>query len=287
MNGYAFFPGCTIPIVLPHLEAVSRRALPEVGIQLVDLPFTCCPTAAVREVDEDAWLVMAARNLAVAEEAGLDIVTLCNGCAQSLREAQRELEDEDRRDRVNARLSEVCRRYSGVVRVHHFAMLLHEMRHSLASRTDGRLAGLRVASHPGCHLLRPSDVMGFDDPERPVKYDEIVAALGATAVEYPGMSQCCGFKMFDADRDASARAIADKVDAAAAAGADVLLVGCPSCFQQFDRNQVVAQRATGRQRTLPVIFLTQLLGLALGFTASEAGLDDHKLSLEGIDGRWR
>jgi len=287
MSRYAFFPGCTIPVALPHLEAVSRRALPEVGIELVDLPFTCCPTTAVREVDEDAWLVMAARNLAAAEEAGLDIVTLCNGCAQSLREAQEKLEDGERRERVNARLSEVHRRYSGVVRVHHFATLLHEMRDSLASRTDGRLAGLRVASHPGCHLLRPSALMGFDDPERPVKYDEIVAALGATPVEYPGTSQCCGFKMFDSDRDASARAIAEKVDAAASAGADVLLVGCPSCFQQFDRNQLVAQRATGRQSALPVVFLSELLGLALGFTAGEVGLDAHKLSLEGVDGRWR
>lgn len=280
MSAYALFAGCTIPVLLPHLEAVSRRALPEVGIELVDLPFTCCPTVAVREVDENAWLVMAARNLAVAEEAGLDIVTLCNGCAQSLREAQRELEDAARRDSVNAALSVVGRRYRGTVRVHHFAMLLHEMRDALVSRADGRLEGLRVASHPGCHLLRPSGVMGFDDPERPVKYDEIVEALGATAVDYPEKSQCCGFKLFDSDRDASARVIADKVDAAAAVGADVLLVGCPSCFQQFDRNQLVAQRATGREHALPVLFLTQLLGLALGLTGDEVGLGYHKCEFD-------
>lgn len=280
MKKYAFFPGCTIPIMLPHLEAASRKVLPRLGIKLVDLSFTCCPTATIREVDDTAWLTMAARNLAVAEAKELDILTLCNGCTQSLKEAQHLLEEKKRRETINKKLAEIGMEYRGTTTVSHFAAVLYEMKDELAASVNGRLAGVRVASHPGCHIIRPSEIMGFDDPERPTKYDELIEALGATPVDYANKTLCCGFKMFDVDRAATAQLIMDKVEAMSDAGADVLTTGCPSCFTQFDRNQLIAQRTDGRQCSLPVLFFPQLLGLALGFSAEDMGIGQHRVEVE-------
>ncbi len=280
MKEYALFAGCTISSMLTHLEAASRKVLARLDLDLVDLPFTCCPTSGLREIDNDTWLVMAARNLAVAENAGLDIITLCNGCTQSLKEARRLLEDRKLRASTNKRLAQASLAYSGTVQVRHFAEALYEMRDRLETLVDGRLADLRVASHPGCHLLRPSDVMGFDDPERPVRYEQLIESIGATPVEYANKTLCCGFKMFDVDRRAAATVVMDKIEAMAAAAADVIVVGCPSCFTQFDRNQLVAKRMDERDVTLPVLFFLQLLGLALGFTPEEMCVGQHRVKLK-------
>ena len=280
MRKCAFYAGCTIPIMLPHLEAASRKVMPRLGIELVDLPFTCCPTTGLREIDDIAWLTMAARNLAVAEEKGLDILTLCNGCTQSLKEAQHLLEGEKQREAVNGKLAEIDMKYRGTTTVHHFASVLYDTREQLPSLVDGRLAGVRVASQPGCHLLRPSEIMAFDDPERPGKYDELIEALGATPVDYPNKTLCCGFKLFETDRPAAAKIVMDKIEAMSEAGADIMTTGCPSCFTQLDRNQLIAQRTDGRDVSLPVLFFPQLVGLALGFGAEDMGLAQHRVKVE-------
>jgi heterodisulfide reductase subunit B len=280
MSRYALFSGCTIRVMLPHLEAASRKVMSRLGVELVDLPFTCCPTTAIREVDDDAWLTMAARNLATAEREGLDILALCNGCTQSLKEAQAALKDDARRAAVNAKLADIGLEYRGTAAVRHFAEVLYDMREDLATLADGRLTGVRVASQPGCHLLRPSAIMAFDDAERPVKYEELIEAIGATPVDYPNKTLCCGFTLFDVDRAASATIVMDKVEGMSQAGADLVTTGCPSCFTQFDRNQLVAQRLDGRDLRLPVVFFPQLVGLALGFSADEMGLGQHRVKVE-------
>lgn len=280
MTEHALFTGCTIRMMLPHLEAASRKVLPRLGIELVDLPFTCCPTTALRDIDDTAWLTMAARNIAVAEREGVDVLTLCNGCTQSLKEAQHLLEDEERRQAVNGRLAEIDMEYRGTATVSHFAAVLYDMREQLPSLVNGRLAGVRVASQPGCHILRPSEIMAFDDPERPSKYDELIEAIGATAVDYPNKTLCCGFNLFEVDRSASAAIVMDKIEAMSQAGADLVTTGCPSCFTQFDRNQLIARRTDGRDVSLPVLFFLQLVGLALGFGGDEMGLGQHRVKVE-------
>lgn len=280
MSTYALFTGCTIRMMLPHLEAASRKVLSRLDIALVDLPFTCCPTTALREVDDTAWLTMAARNLAVAEQEGLDILALCNGCTQSLKEAQHLLEDPQRRRAVNGKLAEIGMEYRGTATVNHFAAVLYDMREELPPLVTGRLAGVRVASQPGCHILRPSEIMAFDDPERPSKYDELIEAIGATPVDYPNKTLCCGFNLFEVDRSAAATIVMDKIEAMSKAGADLVTTGCPSCFTQFDRNQLIARRIDGRDVSMPVLFFPQLVGLALGFSADEMGLGHHRVKVE-------
>jgi len=280
MRKYALFTGCTIRMMLPHLEVASRKVLSRLDIELVDLPFTCCPTTALREVDDTAWLTMAARNLAVAEEEGLDILALCNGCTQSLKEAQHTLEDPLRRQAVNGKLAEIGLEYRGTATVNHFAAVLYDMLEELPPLVTGRLAGVRVASQPGCHILRPSEIMAFDDPERPSKYDELIEAIGATPVDYPNKTLCCGFNLFEADRAAAATIVMDKIEAMSKAGADLVTTGCPSCFTQFDRNQLIARRTDGRDVSMPVLFFLQLVGLALGFDADEMGLGQHRVKVD-------
>ncbi len=275
---WAFFRGCLIPIKLPHLEACARRVFPSLGIELVDLDFTCCPPTPVREADEFRWLTIAAHNLALAERASLDILTICNGCAQTLIEANHILtSNPDVLSKVNARLERVGSRYEGNVKVKHFLMVLHGMEERIKSSIKEPLRGLKVAAQPGCHILRPSGIIQFDDAERPVKLDQMIGWLGARPVDYDLKASCCGQSFLPIDRQACYRVMADKLEQVK--GADCLTTGCPMCFQQFDFNQRVLGPALG----MPILFYCQLIGLAQGLSLDDVGWGFHKVKSKRLE----
>lgn len=288
MAGYGLFLGCTIPNALPHLELAARKALAGLGVETVELEeATCCPDpVGIPGLDREGWLAIAARNLCLAEERGVDILTLCNGCYETLKEARHELEDAARRARVNAILATVGHRYEGKTRVVHFVELLHKELGpaAVAAAVKRPLTGLRVAAHYGCHLTRPSAVLGFDHPQAPISLDELVAALGATSVEYPRKMLCCGAGVKGFDKEAATaigRKIArDKFLNVRAAGADCLVVPCPTCMSQYDVNQGLIERAFGERYEVPVFYYAELLCLALGVAPSELGFQFHRAKVD-------
>ena len=189
MSRFAFFRGCMIPIKLPHLEYVARLVLPRLGAELVDIDgFTCCPDpVGVGAADPLTWVTVGARNVSLAEAQGLDVLTLCNGCAYTLRHAVHDLgHSPQRRQRVNDILVEAGHTYGGTSQVKHFLpWLAQDVGFEAIRRAVQRpLTGLRVATHTGCHLLSPQYLHGLDDSEDPVIFDGLVEALGATAVDY-------------------------------------------------------------------------------------------------------
>ena len=278
----AFFRGCLIPIKLPHLEACARRVFASLDIELVDLDFTCCPPTAVRDADEFKWLIIAAHNLALAEQAGLDILTICNGCAQTLIEANHILTtNPDTLSKVNARLERVGLKYEGNVKVKHFLMVLHGMEEKIKSSIKRPLKGLKVAAHPGCHLLRPSEIIQFDDAERPVKLDQMIRWLGASPVDYDLKALCCGQSFLPIDRRACYRVMADKLEQVKSA--DCLTTGCPMCYQQFDFNQRVVGLGFSIPVYVPILFYYQLLGLAQGLSLEDVGWGFHKVKSERLE----
>jgi len=279
---WAFFRGCLIPIKLPHLEACARQVFPSLGIELVDFDFTCCPPTAVRDADEFKWLTIAAQNLALAERAGLDILTICNGCSQTLIEANHILTtNSDTLSKVNARLERVGLKYDGNVKVKHFLMVLHGMEERIKSSVKAPLRGFKVAAHPGCHILRPSEIIQFDDAERPVKLDQMISWLGASPVDYDLKALCCGQSFLPIDRRACYRVMADKLKQVK--GADCLTTGCPMCFQQFDFNQKVMGLGFDVPVYTPVLFYPQLLGLAQGRSLEDVGWSFHKVKSEKLE----
>lgn len=282
----AFFQGCMIPIKLPHLEYVARLVLPRLGAQLVDVDgFTCCPDpVGIGAVDPFAWVTIGARNVSLAEEQGLDVLTLCNGCAYTLRHTVYDLgESPELRDRVNGILAKTGHTYQGVSQVKHFLpWLAQDVGVEAIQRAIKRpLTGLRIATHTGCHLLSPRYLHGFDNSEDPVVFDQLVAALGATPVDYATKTACCGIGFaVTGQADPSDKALSVKLTDVHDAGADCIAVGCPFCYQQFDMGQLTAARKFGLDFKMPVLNYLQLLGLALGSSSEEMQLGEHKVKVK-------
>jgi heterodisulfide reductase subunit B2 len=275
-----FFPGCLIPIKYPQMESAIRRTLPRIGVEIVDLPgFGCCPDPIFfKATDRIGWLTLAARNLSLAEETGLDLFTVCSGCTATLSEASHLLaEDEVLRERVNSRLARIGRRYEGRARVRHVVALIREkvgvdrVRESVVRP----LTGVTVALHYGCHLLKPSAIMRVDDPDDPQILDELVRATGASVVRHTERFLCCGKGCVDA---ALPETMTHTVLASiAATGADCMGVVCPTCFSSFDTGQLVIARKRGETLDVAPVYYFQLLGLAQGMTPEELGLTRHRI----------
>ncbi len=277
---YALFLGCFIPVRLPHLEAVSRMVLPKLGVELADIDgFSCCPEPVGFLTDKTTGLAIAARNICLAEEAGFDILTLCNGCTYTLRQANQTLKrDAALREKVNDILAETGHQFKGTVEVRHYAQVLSQDIGGIRSAVKKPLTGLRVACHPGCHILSPPEAMGFDDPLNPTVLDSMVEALGATPVDWDKKTGCCGWTLTNyGDRESANRLLGVKLGAMHAASSDCSTVICPQCFYQFDTGQMLASRELKLDYRVPTLYYLQLLALAMGVNLDEAGVKQHRV----------
>jgi len=265
---YALFVGCTIPARLPAYETSTRAVLARVGVGLIDLPFHCCGNT-VRGLDQDAYVFAAARNLALADRAGLDVLTPCKCCFGNLRHALRFLsEDAGLRARIGRALESEGLALPEKVQVHHLlSVLFHKVGvQAIADAVTTPRTGLKVAAHYGCHALRPSRVTQFDNPLAPTLFEALVRATGATAVDWPRRLDCCGDPLHDANPPLAGRLTQAKLDDARQNGADVLATACPYCHLRF------ADAQAGRADPLPTILFPQLLGLAMGLRPGRLGL---------------
>jgi heterodisulfide reductase subunit B len=280
---FAFFKGCFVPARLPHLEVVSQKVFSELGVSLVNLDdFTCCPEpVGIGINDKMIWLSLAARNLAVAEEHGLDVITICNGCIYTLRHAQRSLnKNKQLREKINEIISDAGHEYRGTVKVSHFLEVLKDEvgTQKLKSAVKRPLSGLTIATHTGCHLLSPKEVMEFDHPLDPTVLDDLVAVLGATPADYDMKTMCCGWTLMAyGSREGAHALLKDKLGNMKLARSDCITVVCPQCFYQFDMGQWITLRRDMHRYDLPVLFYLQLLGLAMGYDLQDIGYDSHKV----------
>ena len=266
---FALFLGCRIPSRLPAYETSTRAVLGRLGVGLVDLAFNCCGYPA-RSVDREASVVAAVRNLALAELAGLDVLTPCKCCFGNLRHAQRFVdEDPALRARVAEALAVDGLSYAGRVQVEHLLPVLARQVgvDRIAAAVTAPRAGLRVAAHYGCHALRPSNVTRFDNPMAPTLFETLIRATGATPVDWPRRLDCCGDPLHDANFVVSDRMTDAKLADARQSGAEVLCTACPYCHLRFDAAQ--SARATV---PLTTMLYPQLLGLAMGIAPDRLGL---------------
>ena len=291
MPSYAYFWGCYIPGRLPFMEKATRVVFDRLGIDAVDVDgLTCCPEKTmIRNMSHRTWLLTAARNLAIAEEAGRDFVTPCTGCFSTLKGAAVEIQsDPALHAEVNEQLARIGRTYRGVADVVHVLdVLCHDIGPGeLRARLRYPMTGMKIAVHYGCHLLRPSQELLFDDPFWPTKLDQLVEALGAESAAYPSKMECCGNLLLRAGEEETAQAMCrSKLVEVVAAEADALTLVCPSCMMQYDNMQNVLQRA-GESLNLPVLYYPELLGLALGIEPAELGLDRHRVDVNPFLERW-
>ncbi len=295
----ALYLGCTVPVRAMNYELSARRTAERLGIELVDVDgFACCgyPT---RSLSWEAALLMAANNLALAEEQGMDICTLCSACTSTLVEANKHLqEDEGLRDRINAQLADSTgRQYDGRVTVRHYARILYEdigpqrlreMAELALARGQGMdLASFGFAAHYGCHYLKPAHIYdGLDDPENPHTLGELIEATGAQLVPYEEETECCGGGILAIDQETALSISKDKLDHVHAAEADGMVLICPFCDIMYEINQRSIERQFDVTYRLPVLYYPQLLGLALGFTPDELGFRLNRVKARNLMQRF-
>lgn len=285
MAKYMFFKGCTIPAKLPHVEKLALEVLPMIGVDLVESDdFSCCPDPIQAQgANHDFWYATAARNIAIAEEKGLPILTLCNGCLNTLAIVNHKLKsDPELKKKVNEILKETGKEYKGTIEVKHLMQVLKEDvgLDKLKGMVKKELTGLKVAGHPGCHLLCPHEILKYDNPVDPVIYDKFIESLGAKAIDYLTKIECCGVSLtLGGEKEANNECLRKKLVDAKGSGADVISTGCPFCYTQFDMGQLIAARAVPqlKETKLPVLYAVELLGLAMGKSLSEVGFDTHKI----------
>ncbi|MFW9806293.1 MAG: CoB--CoM heterodisulfide reductase iron-sulfur subunit B family protein, partial [Candidatus Thorarchaeota archaeon] len=254
---YAFFPGCTMAYRLQFAEKSIRMIAPKLDLELVDLPFTCCPEPnAVRAMSDDTWLTFAARNIALAEAEGLDILTACAGCHESLSLAKHELDNKpERKENINGILKEIGIEYKGSSKIIHIHQLLFdEIGIETLSSMVKRPIPIKVVTHTGCHLLRPERILHVDDAEVPVKLDLLCEALGMEPLEYMDKTMCCGAGVRKTNSVTSYAVLREKMTSMEMVEPDAIVVFCPTCFITFESGQRVANKIFGTDFKFPVFY---------------------------------
>ena len=285
---YGLFLGCVIPNRYPMIEASIRSVFEELDTEIIDLPgASCCPAPGVfRSFHLPTWLVIAARNITIAEELGVDIITGCNGCYGTLRDAWEELNHEvELKKMINEHLAKIGREFKGTAKIRHVVdIMYHDIGpEKIKSQVKKSLEGLKLASHYGCHYLKPSEVFDkFEDPEFPRTLDELISVLGAETVEYEDKTHCCGGVILDVDDKIALAMAQKKLDHVNAMGADAMVLMCPLCGSMYDRNQRVIERRFNAAYSLPVLFYPQVLGLALGMDPKGLGLDMNRVKTSDL-----
>lgn len=279
------FWGCMMPLKYPQMELAIRKTLPILGIEIVDIEgFTCCPDPIYFKArDKMKWLTVAARNLAVAEEAGFDVVAMCSGCISTLKEAKFLLdEDPALKDEVNRRLKRINKEYKGTVKIKHAVVMIRDELGMDAVRKTVKksLEDITVAIHYGCHILKPSQIMHVDDADYPSILDDLITAMGAIPLEHQEKLLCCGKGCMDDELPLEmTEAIFSSIEGS---GADCMGLICPTCFSSFDLGQIMISRKKGKNYNIPVIYLFQLLGLAQGLSAEDVGLHTHRIKADKV-----
>lgn len=281
---YAYYLSCINESMTKELDLSLDCWKNDLGIELVKLEAgTCCGGSNLDFVNPDLCLINNARNIALAEEMGLDLVTSCNTCLLGILHSKKILDDsEEKRSYVNRFLKEESLEYKGTSAVKHLLWVINEDYglDRLAKKVKTPLKNLKLAPFYGCHILRPSNLLGKDDPNAPKSLDLLLEALGAETVEYESKNKCCGFHTLlvaeEESLDICSSAVADGIDS----GADFIVTPCPLCHTSLDSYQKKALSRQYRKDNIPILHLSQVVGLALGYSAKELGIDRHIVEQE-------
>ena len=283
---FALFLGCNIPARLVHYESSARAVLSKLGVELVDIKeFNCCGYP-LRNNDFKNFVLASARNLALAAKANMNVMSLCKCCFGSLKKANHLLkEDGILREEINRVLVKEGLKYREDIEVKHFlTVLFHDVGiQSIKEKVKRAFNDLKIATHYGCHLLRPSKIVQFDDPHAPSIFDKLVEVTGAKSIDWLTRLECCGAPLLGINDDLSMELSEKKLASGKKAGADYLCTACPYCQMQFDMVQKMIISKKGMDIYLPSILYPQLLGLSMGIDEKSLRLTMNQISLEKIE----
>jgi len=282
---YLMFLGCAIPYRVSAFEISSRKILEKLGVELVEMPeFNCCGLP-LDPISHETMLILAARNLALAEQKGLDIITLCPGCAGTLKKVNRMLkEDKALRDEINRHLKEAGLEFKGTQNAKHFMQVLIEDvgLEKIKKSVVKPLTTLKVAEHNGCHILRPKEFIGFDDPEDPKTLKALIEATGAQCLDYLDETECCGAPSVGVNDKIALQLAKDKLSHMKMVDAEAMVTICPFCHIMYDTNELRIEKMFNETYGIPVLHYPQLLGLAQGMKPEELAFNELRVDVSKI-----
>jgi len=282
---YLYYPGCSAEATGKAYDISTRALMAKLGIELRELDdWNCCGATSYFSVRELDSFAIAARNLAIAQQQGdEDLVAICNACFTSLSKTNRYMNESDEVFKaVNGALGAVGRTYDGTKKVRHIMdVLINDLGlEAIENKVTRRLTGIKVAPYYGCQYSRP---MGsFDDPEFPTTMDAFFKALGADVVDYPGKVKCCGGMMMMTKEDAALHMCYELLKSAADKGADVIVAACPLCEMNLEAYQPRVNATYNTSFNIPVMYFTQLAGLAFGVEPTKLAIDKQVVSCDGV-----
>ena len=288
---YAYFQGCAARQSCPELNQATLLVAKRLGWELFTLEKAACTGARdLIEARPEMAMVVNARTLALAESRGFStLMTVCSTCTITLRQVNKLLkEDKESLERSNQHLEKIGLRYNATVEVRHFLWVLiaDYGLERLKEQVRRPLSDLSVAPYYGCHILRPADVLGFDDPHNPRSLHNLILALGGRPADFASKADCCGFHMMTIDEDRAARHAAGLLIDAKQQWANVMVTACPLCHISMDSWQPKSERVMKQKIAMPVIHVAQLVGLAMGFSPRELGMERHIVRPSEIIGNY-
>jgi len=272
----SYFPGCTLKTTGKGFDNAVRASTAAVGLELAELPdWNCCGATYPLIIDNMLELAAPAHVLVSAREQGEMVTTACTTCYNVLKRTNLFIrQHEEERDRINTFIEA---EYNGEVEVKDILHLLRDDIgfESIRDKVQMPLQDLSVASYYGCMVLRPPDQVAYDDPDHPESLDDLMAALGATPIDFPHKNECCGAYLAVSNPTVTREMVYTILQSAQAAGAEAVATNCPLCQFNLDKQQAEMRKTYAGYRPVPVFYFSQLMGLALGLDPSDYGWERH------------
>lgn len=282
---YSYYPGCSLHSAHKGYDISTRSVAKLLGINLIELEdWNCCGATIYMSIKRTTALAIAARNLAIAEKEGLDIVTPCSSCYTILSKAHKYLSNnQELLDSVNTCLAEAGMKYNCSVRVRHpLDVLINDVGIEIIKlHVQKPLDGLKIANYYGCQIVRPEK--GFDDREDPSSMENLFESLGAKEVYFPYKLRCCGGMLMTTYEEAALKLSKEIIECAVENGADCIATTCPLCQMNLEAYQNKINKVFNTSFKMPILFFTQILGVSLGLTEKELGVDKNFYECEKLE----
>ena len=275
MRYYSYYPGCCMHDDSPMYDTSARAVAKVLDMELIELEdWNCCGSTPYTVVDELSAFCCCARNLALAEKRGFDLVAACSDCYLILNRTNQHFKEyPEIRRKINEALAAGGLEYRGSIRVRHILDVFANdiSRDEITSKVKVDLSGLKVAPYYGCQVVRPAP--SFDDVEYPQSLDRLIKSIGAEVVPFPLKTRCCGGSLILSEEDIALGLIRKLLDNALSNGAECIVTVCPFCQLNIDAYQGTVNRKFKTNYNLPILFFTQLMGIAFGIESKAVGLE--------------
>lgn len=278
---FAYYPGCTLHGTAREYDASTKAVCKAAGIELTEIPDWNCCGALEAIFDKELSMGLSARNNMLARKTGLDLVVPCSICSHNLSRADKAMrENEGFRKKIETALGE---KYEGIKIKHLLDVIVNDVGiETLSGKFTKKLNGIKAVPYYGCLLVRPSEVSRFDNPDNPQSLDNLIKATGAQCLTFTQKTKCCGGNLLMSNQDYAFKLTKKLFDEAKSAGANCIVVACPMCHMLLDGQQAMIEKELDTVIDMPVLYFTQLLGLAMGIGEGELELDKNMVSTAGL-----